>query len=167
MCSGDPAALCERFHQTVLNEFYKVTFRKKIYSDIDTLQVDLDEHIYRYNNERTHQGKRCQGRTPMATFIDGKKIFNEKNLQESLAAWLSLTNRKALTTVKLSFVQGISFDPISRKRRHFFLIFLHPSISSTPFENLYCPLKAFLGLRFLPLLSKNLKTDRIVPTEFK
>ena len=78
--------ICERFHQTVLNEFYKVTFRKKIYSDIDVLQVDLDEYIHRYNNERTHQGKRCQGRTPMETFNDGKRIFNQKNLEERLAA---------------------------------------------------------------------------------
>lgn len=34
--------ICERFHQTVLNEFYRVTFRKKIYSDIEALQSDLD-----------------------------------------------------------------------------------------------------------------------------
>lgn len=78
--------ICERFHQTVLNEFYRVTFRKKIYSDIDTLQADLDEYIYKYNNERTHQGKRCQGRTPMETFIEGKELFNKKNLEERLAA---------------------------------------------------------------------------------
>jgi transposase InsO family protein len=78
--------ICERFHQTVLNEFYKVTFRKKIYSDIDTLQADLDEYIHRYNNERTHQGRRCQGRTPVETFIEGKKLFNQKNLGDRLAA---------------------------------------------------------------------------------
>ena len=78
--------ICERFHQTVLNEFYRITFRKKLYSDIETLQRDLDEYMARYNNERTHQGKRCKGRTPMATFIDGKKLFKEKNLEERLAA---------------------------------------------------------------------------------
>ena len=78
--------ICERFHQTVLNEFYRVTFRKKIYSDLETLQNDLDEYINRYNHERTHQGKRCQGRTPMATFIEGKELFNEKNLGSRLAA---------------------------------------------------------------------------------
>jgi len=61
--------ICERFHQTVLNEFYRITFRKKIYSDLETLQKDVDEYIHRYNNERTHQGKRCKGKTPMETFI--------------------------------------------------------------------------------------------------
>jgi hypothetical protein len=37
----------------------------------------------RYNSERTHQGKRCQGKTPMATFIEGKKLYEEKNLSEN------------------------------------------------------------------------------------
>jgi transposase InsO family protein len=78
--------ICERFHQTILNEFYRVTFRKKIYGDLETLQTDLDEYINHYNNERTHQGKRCQGRTPMQTFIDGKKYFAEKNLNDLVAA---------------------------------------------------------------------------------
>jgi len=78
--------ICERFHQTVLNEFYRVIFRKKIYSDIETLQRDLDEYIVEYNTERTHQGKRCKGRTPMETFIDGKKLFNEKNIRETMTA---------------------------------------------------------------------------------
>jgi len=77
--------ICERFHQTILNEFYRVIFRKKIYSDLDVLQTDLDEYINRYNNERTHQGKRCQGRTPMQTFIDGKKLFAQKNLNDLAA----------------------------------------------------------------------------------
>ncbi len=78
--------LCERFHQTVLNEFYRVTFRKKVYSDLETLQADLDESIHHYNHQRTHQGKRCQGRTPIATFMEGKKLFQQKNLDEGLVA---------------------------------------------------------------------------------
>lgn len=78
--------ICERFHQTVLNEFYRVTFRKKVYSDLESLQQDLDKFIDDYNNVRTHQGKRCQGRTPMETFIDGKRIYAEKDLDEHIAA---------------------------------------------------------------------------------
>jgi transposase InsO family protein len=77
--------ICERVHQTILNEFYRVTFRKKVYSDLETLQLDLDEYMNGYNYTRTHQGKRCQGRTPMETFLDGKKFFEEKNLK-NLAA---------------------------------------------------------------------------------
>jgi len=70
--------ICERFHKTILQEFYQVTFRKKIYRDIETLQTDLDEWIEYYNNERTHQGKMCCGRTPMETLVKGKEIWQEK-----------------------------------------------------------------------------------------
>lgn len=70
--------ICERFHKTILQEFYQVTFRKKIYKDIETLQTDLDEWLEYYNNERTHQGKMCCGRTPMETLEKGKEIWQEK-----------------------------------------------------------------------------------------
>jgi transposase InsO family protein len=72
--------ICERFHKTILNEFYQVAFRKKIYATMEELQVDLDAWIDSYNDERTHQGKMCCGRTPMATFEDGKRICREKSL---------------------------------------------------------------------------------------
>ena len=74
--------ICERFHRTILQEFYQVTFRKKLYGDLDTLQLDLDEWLVHYNNERTHQGKMCCGRTPMETLLDGKRIWVEKNLSQ-------------------------------------------------------------------------------------
>lgn len=70
--------ICERFHKTILQEFYQVTFRKKVYADIDSLQSDLDEWLHYYNNERTHQGKMCCGRTPIETLEDGKQIWKEK-----------------------------------------------------------------------------------------
>ena len=70
--------ICERFHKTILHEFYNVTFRKKIYQDIESLQAELDEWLKYYNNDRTHQGKMCCGRTPMETLIDGKKIWQDK-----------------------------------------------------------------------------------------
>lgn len=72
--------IVERFHKTVLNEFYQTTFRKKIYANIEQLQTDLDEWLLRYNTERTHQGKMCCGRTPFETLLDGKKIWQEKKL---------------------------------------------------------------------------------------
>jgi len=68
----------ERFHKTILQEFYQVTFRKKLYMDIDSLQTDLDSWLEYYNNQRTHQGKMCCGRTPIATMEAGKKIWREK-----------------------------------------------------------------------------------------
>ena len=55
-----------------------MTFRKKIYRGIETLQADLDKWLYKYNYEITHKGKMCCGRTPMETLEDGKKIWQEK-----------------------------------------------------------------------------------------
>ena len=40
--SPRPNGICERYHKTVLNEFYRIAFRKKVYRSIDELQVDLD-----------------------------------------------------------------------------------------------------------------------------
>jgi len=70
--------ICERFHKTILEEFYMIAFRKKIYSSIEELQADLDDWVNYYNHQRTHQGKMCCGRTPMQTLLDGKKIWHEK-----------------------------------------------------------------------------------------
>jgi transposase InsO family protein len=49
--------ICERFHKPVLNEFYRVAFRKKVYRSIDELQADLDAWIQVYNEQRPHQGR--------------------------------------------------------------------------------------------------------------
>jgi len=70
--------ICERFHKTILQEFYQITFRKKLFSTLEELQKDLDEWLGYYNNERTHQGKMCCGRTPMETLEDGKQFWQEK-----------------------------------------------------------------------------------------
>jgi hypothetical protein len=66
-------------HRTVLEEFYQVTFRKKIYESLEELQSDLDQWLRRYNEERTHQGKMCCGRTPLQTFLDGLNDWRDKH----------------------------------------------------------------------------------------
>jgi transposase InsO family protein len=70
--------ICERFHKTILDEFYRVAFRKKIYRSIAELQSDLDEWMRGYNEVRTHQGRWCYGKTPMQTFLDTLPIAREK-----------------------------------------------------------------------------------------
>ena len=70
--------ICERFHKTILQEFYQPALRKKLYMAIESLQFDLDEWLSFYNTERTHQGKYCCGRTPMETLMAGKEIWKEK-----------------------------------------------------------------------------------------
>lgn len=70
--------ICERFHKTILQEFYQVAFRRKLCLSLDELQADLDAWLAYYNNSRTHQGKMCCGRTPVQTLIAGKEAWNEK-----------------------------------------------------------------------------------------
>jgi len=72
--------ICERFHRTVQEEFYSVAFRKKLYKTIEALQTDLDQWLKVYNEERTHQGRWCYGKTPMQTFIDSIPLAKEKVL---------------------------------------------------------------------------------------
>jgi transposase InsO family protein len=72
--------ICERFHKTVLNEFYRVAFRKKLYTSLEELQADLDAWLRIYNEERTHQGRWCYGKTPMQTFRDSVSLAKEKML---------------------------------------------------------------------------------------
>ena len=72
--------ICERFHKTVLDEFYRVAFRKKLYHSIEELQADLELWLGQYNQVRTHQGRWCFGKTPMQTFIDTLPMAREKLL---------------------------------------------------------------------------------------
>ena len=73
--------ICERFHKTLLDEFYRVAFRKKLYRTIAELQSDLDAWIAEYNEQRCHQGRWCYGKTPMQTFVDTLPVAKEKLIQ--------------------------------------------------------------------------------------
>jgi len=70
--------ISERFHKTILNEFYRVTFRKKLYRSLDELQADLQAYLVEYNERRPHQGRWCFGKTPQQTFLDSVDLAKEK-----------------------------------------------------------------------------------------
>jgi transposase InsO family protein len=76
--------ICERFHKTILHEFYQIAFRKKIYHTLDELQEDLDSWLREYNESRPHSGKYCFGKTPMQTFLDSVPLAKEKMLNKTL-----------------------------------------------------------------------------------
>lgn len=75
--------ICERFHRTIQDEFYRIAFRKKVYESIEQLQTDLDEWMQDYNQNRTHTGKYCYGKTPMQTFIDSIYMAKEKLIENT------------------------------------------------------------------------------------
>ena len=56
--------------------------RKKLYSELEELQVDFDEWL-KHNYERPHSGKYCYGKTPYQTFLESKYIANEKTIDEN------------------------------------------------------------------------------------
>jgi transposase InsO family protein len=72
--------ICERFHKTIQDEFYSIAFRKKIYTNLEELQADADIWIREYNEDRTHSGKYCFGKTPMQTWKDSINLAKAKIL---------------------------------------------------------------------------------------
>jgi transposase InsO family protein len=77
--------IVERFHKTMLDEFYRVAFRKKLYGSLAELQADLDAWMAEYNTVRTHQGRWCFGKTPMQTFLDATTVAKEKQIGDRAA----------------------------------------------------------------------------------
>lgn len=80
----------ERLNQTIEDEFYEVAFRKKLYRTLTEIQEDLDAFMETYNQDRTNQGRYCQGRTPLQTLMDGKELYQryvfDNNVEEITAA---------------------------------------------------------------------------------
>jgi len=75
--------ICERFHQTIQNEFYASAFRRKLYHSLQELQADADAWVQTYNEQRTHSGKHCFGKTPMQALADSKHLAHEKQLDRT------------------------------------------------------------------------------------
>jgi len=73
--------ICERFHKTILNEFYQI---KKVYKTLEELQNDVDLWINHYNQQKPHSGKHCDGRTPMETFLQTKHMAKNKMIGYNL-----------------------------------------------------------------------------------
>ena len=76
--------ICERFHQTIQNEFYATAFRRKLYTSLEQLQTDVDIWVDSYNRERTHSGKHCFGKTPLQTLLDSKPLAIAKQLDRTM-----------------------------------------------------------------------------------
>ena len=74
----------ELLNQTIKDEFYEVAFRKKLYRSLEEIQTDLDEFMRHYNDERTNQGRYCQGRTPLQTFTEGLDVYRKSVFEENV-----------------------------------------------------------------------------------
>jgi len=68
--------ICERFHKTVLSEFYRVAFRNNLYTTLAEPQADMDGWLAVYNEQWPHQGRWCYGRTAAAD-VRGQRAAGE------------------------------------------------------------------------------------------
>ena len=66
----------------MLDEFYRIAFRKKLYETIVDLQAELDLWMCEFNEARPHQGKSCFGKTLMQTLTRSRS--RAKNPSRSL-----------------------------------------------------------------------------------
>jgi transposase InsO family protein len=63
--------IVERLHKTLLDEHFRIKGRIKFYEGVEEMQVDLDDYLKTYNQERAHQGRNMNGRTPYQAFVEG------------------------------------------------------------------------------------------------
>jgi transposase InsO family protein len=60
----------ERLQGTILQEHWRVAFRRHYFTSRAALQRSLEAFMRYYNTERPHQGYRVRGRTPAALVCD-------------------------------------------------------------------------------------------------
>ena len=58
----------ERLQGTILQEHWRLAFRRRYFTSRTALQRSLEGFMQSYNHERPHQGYRVRGRTPAALF---------------------------------------------------------------------------------------------------
>jgi len=78
--AGSPRSngICERFHKTLLQEFYRVALRRKIYGSPEELQADADRRVDGYNKKGPDSGKHRFGKTPMRRFPGSIRMARDK-----------------------------------------------------------------------------------------
>lgn len=68
-------AFVERFQGTVLHLHYRVAFRYRYYTRVETIDADLQAFLRFYNFERPHRGYRTKGRTPASNFCGQRSEY--------------------------------------------------------------------------------------------
>src|SRR5215467_15813880 len=63
----------ERLQGTILQEHWRVAFRRRYFTSRTALQRSLDAFLHFYNHERPHHGYRLRGHTPATLFWGAAK----------------------------------------------------------------------------------------------
>lgn len=64
----------EGMNRTLVDECFRVKGRATWYTSTDEIQRDLDTFIEHYNQRRSHQGYRLNGRTPAQALKDALRV---------------------------------------------------------------------------------------------
>ena len=75
----------ERLHRTLLDEHFRVMGRKKFYESVDQMQADLETYLKFYNEQRPHQGRSMNGKTPLSVFCAGIANPSKADLKKRAA----------------------------------------------------------------------------------
>ena len=69
--------------QKGVREHFRIEGRRTCFETVEEMQAALDAYLVAYNNERPHQGRGMNGRTPYRAFLD--RIPANDNSQEDTA----------------------------------------------------------------------------------
>lgn len=76
--------IVERFHRTLLDEYFRVEGRRTWFEVVEEMKTVLDEYIDGYNRKRPHQVRGMNGRTPARAFVEGlPKLPSAANAAET------------------------------------------------------------------------------------
>ncbi len=70
----------ERFTQTRLDECDRVACRQRLSATLEDLQADLDRFLDDDPTNRPHQGRWCDGTTPLHTFLESLELAQETQI---------------------------------------------------------------------------------------
>ncbi len=65
----------ERWHQTLLDEHFRIKERTTSYELVEQMQTDLDSYLEHYNTQRPHQGRMLERQTPYSMFKKSLKLI--------------------------------------------------------------------------------------------
>jgi transposase InsO family protein len=73
--------IVDQLHRTLLDEHFRIQGRIKFYESLNEMREDLDNYLYRYNYERSHQGRNMNGspltRSLLKAFLTPKCLISK------------------------------------------------------------------------------------------
>jgi hypothetical protein len=94
--------MCERVNKSMKQTCFDTAMRRKLYTNLASLQEDLASWLRDYHYEWPHSGKYCYGKPPRQTFEDSKQLTLEKS-NELLYLNLKKTTNTPYVTDKKSY----------------------------------------------------------------